>query len=156
MQQKRYGAASVLTPKGDLWILGGTHNSKPAEYTEVYEYRPQGTGRWRKSFPMPAVLRDTGLDSHCAVRLNSTHIFMAGGFANAYRVCDALGTNPESSCDTDEPTELDLGGGKVLDRAWMYDGYEWVDLAPMSTPRDRPACSLVQSDDGSVSKWRRF
>ena len=33
----------------------------------------------------------------------------------------------------------------------MYDGDQWNDLKPMSITRDRPACSIAQFDDGSVS-----
>ena len=34
--------------------------------------------------------RDTSIESHCTVRLNSTHVFMAGGYVDAYRPCDPL------------------------------------------------------------------
>ena len=43
-----------------------------------------------------------------------------------------------------------LGGGIQFERAWMYDGFQWDDIADMSEPRDRPACSLVQLEDGGV------
>ena len=41
--------------------------------------------------------------------------------------------------------------GSALNKAWMYDGQTWNDIASMSVPRDRPACTLVQTSDGAVS-----
>ena len=61
MADERYYGSSVLTPDGDLWVLGGTHGSKTADSTEVLEYKPRpATGRFRKGFPLPTELRDTG------------------------------------------------------------------------------------------------
>ena len=93
MTQKRHQAASVLDKNGDIWVLGGTSNSSAADSTEIYNYRPasRGYGRWRKGFPLPQALRDTGLQSHCTVKINTTHIFMAGGYARDYDFSDALG-----------------------------------------------------------------
>ena len=48
-----------------------------------------------------------------------------------------------------------LGGGIQFERAWMYDGFQWDDIADMSEPRDRPACSLVQLEDGGVPNTYR-
>jgi hypothetical protein len=61
LTDERYYGSSVLTPDGDLWVLGGTHASKTADSTEVLEYKPRpATGRFRKGFPLPTELRDTG------------------------------------------------------------------------------------------------
>ena len=80
MTQKRYYGASVLDPNGDMWVLGGTANSSNADSTEVYQYKPRPrSGRWRKGYPLPTALRDTGIESQCNVRINSSHVFMAGG-----------------------------------------------------------------------------
>ena len=80
MTQKRYYGASVLDPNGDMWVLGGTANSSNADSTEVYQYKPlPRSGRWRKGYPLPTALRDTGIESQCNVRINSSHVFMAGG-----------------------------------------------------------------------------
>ena len=73
---------------------------------------------------------------------------LLSGYGAAYRVCDPL--NPRS-CDEDTAADRSLAGGKVFSNAWMYDGNQWNDLPAMSTPRDRPACSLVESDNGEVS-----
>ena len=83
MKHKRYLAAAVLDNDDNMWVLGGTANSKPAEGTEIFRYQPPPrTSRWRRGRPLPEDLRDSGLQSHCAVRLNRTHVFIAGGFAN--------------------------------------------------------------------------
>jgi hypothetical protein len=102
---------------------------------------------------------------------------MAGGFAEPFAFCDPLKkgssgsdqinqttANPRSqeskflvsgvsACDSEESSAADgfIGGGIVLDQAWMYDGFVWINLPKMSTKRDRPACSLVQLEDGGVS-----
>ena len=34
--------------------------------------------------------------------------------------------------------------------AWIYDGYDWNRLPDMSVVRDRPACSVLNVQDGSV------
>merc|ERR1711935_145106 len=91
MAQKRHLATSVLDVNGDMWVLGGTANSSAADSTEIYNYKPpdSGFGRWRKGFPLPAALRDTGLQSHCSVKINRTHIFLAGGYARNFDVSDS-------------------------------------------------------------------
>ena len=92
MTHKRHQAASVLDKNGDLWVLGGTSNFSAADSTEIYNYKSadRGFGNWRKGFPLPQALRDTGLQSTCTVKINSTHIFMAGGFAREYDFSDVV------------------------------------------------------------------
>ena len=46
--------------------------------------------------------------------------------------------------------EENLGGGVVSSKSFMFDGKEWTELAPMSSPRANPACTLVDMDDGEV------
>ena len=93
MLQKRHLAASVLDSKGDMWILGGTTGlSNAADSTERYEYprNPKGRGKWKKSYPLPQYLRDRGLESHCALSINSTHKFISGGFSADYIAKETL------------------------------------------------------------------
>ena len=92
MSNKRNFATSVLDENGDIWVLGGTANSSAADSTEIYNYKTPdlGSGRWRKGFPLPAALRETGLQSHCSVKINRTHIFMAGGYARDFEVKDTV------------------------------------------------------------------
>ena len=93
MNQKRHLAASVLNKEGNFWMLGGTlggsgtDSTDSADSTEFYEY---GKKRWRKGPPLPSGLRDTGLQSHCALRLNSKQMFMSGGYATPYNVKDTV------------------------------------------------------------------
>ena len=103
---------------------------------------------------------------------------MTGGFASAAYVCDtAAGTfdtpddprsadiaqaadirkNAESSIVTpticgDPNNPGELAAGVALNQAWMYNGLGWDELPPMSTTRDRPHCSLIQDEHGSVSR----
>merc|ERR1711970_1599574 len=42
------------------------------------------------------------------------------------------------------------GGGFAINRAWMFDGYYWVELANMFEVRDRPACSLLNKENGQI------
>ena len=43
-----------------------------------------------------------------------------------------------------------IGGGYSLKSAWIYDGYDWNRLPDMSVVRDRPACSVLNVQDGSI------
>ena len=92
MGQTRHLSASILDPNGDMWVLGGSSNSSAADSTEIYQYKPQsrGFGRWRKGFPLPPDLRDTGVESHCSVSINSTHKFLGGGYARNYDFRDTV------------------------------------------------------------------
>ena len=98
-------------------------------------------------------------------RINSTHTFMAGGYAGIYSLCDTTknveflqnvipgdnNTRP-SICDDPNvsPDSTELFGALILDRAWMYIDGAWHELPSMSTKRDRPHCSLVEGKDGLV------
>ena len=168
MNEKRYLATAVLNEDGHMWVFGGTSNSKAAQSTEVFHYNPRnGQGRWQRANPLPADLRDSGLESHCSVRLNASHVFVAGGFARTYRPSDPTrnhdrdpvrqdsfdGLNPRRGRrQTDEPDDV-IFGGIPLKRAWLYDGYYWAEIADMQFVRDRPACSTVTKADGSVSTY---
>ena len=138
MAQKRHLSASLLDPNGNMWVLGGTSSSSTFDATEIYQYKTKsrGFGRWRKGFPLPPALRDTGIEGHCAVSINSTHKFLVGGYARPYDFT---------------VTVKNYVRGTALSKAWMYDGQSWNDLMPMSIARDRPACTLVQTNDGAVS-----
>ena len=86
-------SGSVLDQNGDFWILGGSGGYNDAsDSTEIYNYQSavRGFGRWRKGFPLPTELRDTGLESQCSVKINSTHIFMAGGYARGFNYKDTV------------------------------------------------------------------
>ena len=88
MREKRYLGAAVVDANDNMWVLGGYEvysESDLSKSTEVFEYYPPPRkGRWRRGSPLPSALRDSGLESHCAINLNKTHVFIAGGFAKAY------------------------------------------------------------------------
>ncbi len=44
----------------------------------------------------------------------------------------------------------DIGGGLIFKNGWIHDGKEWNKTAPMSVARSKPACSLVEMDNGEV------
>lgn len=190
MAHKRYYATSVLDERGNMWVLGGTHNSKASDSTEIYRYKPLPRGgRWSRGKPLPPDLRDSGISGHCTVRLNKTHILLVGGYASAYRFVDPTlnrtpkpvqldvaagegGTNPRIQATrsgskeqpglrtilgtrtvVEGPEEFEtfdanapIGGGVAVSRAWLFNGDYWQDTAPLSTVRDRPACSVVVKD----------
>jgi hypothetical protein len=69
--------------------------------------------------------------------INKTHVLIAGGYTGHYVLTDDFGRKITF-------------GGKSLDRAWLFDGTYWEEVAPMATVRDRPACSLIQKEDGTI------
>ena len=73
MTNRRLYASSVLNTDGDIWVIGGVaknrgNDSDKADSTEVYQYRPNGKGKWTISIPLPRDYRDTGIERHCTVR----------------------------------------------------------------------------------------
>ena len=71
MAQRRYRASSVVNEKGDMWVLGGVSGNSSRDSTEVYVYSPKGEGTWRTGAPLPSAYRDSGIESHCTIRLLS-------------------------------------------------------------------------------------
>ena len=65
MMVPRLFAKSSLDEDGNLWVMGGTHESTASLTTEVYIYEEN---RWTRGYELPASLRDTGIESHCTVR----------------------------------------------------------------------------------------
>merc|ERR1711935_953222 len=65
----------------------------------------RGFGRWRKGFPLPPALRDTGVESHCAVSINSTHKFLGGGYARNYDFTDTVKNDQRND---EEDADLDI------------------------------------------------
>ena len=91
-------------------------------------------------------------------RINKTHVFMAGGYAGAYTLCDATAVNSNtgseipSFCNDPEIAPESFIEGVVLNKAWMFNGLAWIELPSMSARRDRPHCSIIQKNDGNVSR----
>ena len=80
--------------------------------------------------------KEAGLEKECTYYCNSEE------YKNSeeYR---KVGDRAECILDSDT-----LVPGRALNNAWMYDGDFWNDVQPMSIPRDRAACTLVQASDG--------
>ena len=112
-------------------------------------------------------MRDSGLESHCAINLNKTHVFIAGGFAKAYyfqdnaadkiqrNKLDPLGdgidlVNQGRAKPRRGRRQAGIGGGYSLKSAWIYDGNHWNRISDLQVPRDRPACSVMTKEDGSI------
>ena len=88
-------------------------------------------------------------------RINSTHIFLAGGYAGPSTLCgietkkeeiNPVGKKP-SFCEDPEVAPDAYTGGLVLNKAFMYNGLAWEELPPMSVRRDTPICSLIHNED---------
>ena len=62
----------------------------PACCISVPDLQVEDAGHWRKGFPLPIELRDTGIAQTCTVKINSTHIFMAGGYARDFKFSESL------------------------------------------------------------------
>ena len=81
--------------------------------------------KWRTRHWIIFILCYTGIQSQCTVRINSTHVFMAGGYAEAYKVTDALiRTDSESDADLDI---ANLGSNKGCHHFWKkYAVAFWI------------------------------
>ena len=75
-----------------LKVLGGKDDdASSVPYSESFKYRrpkrkTSRKGRWRKGSPLPPSYRDSGLDGFCAIKLNETHAFIAGGFVGQHEL----------------------------------------------------------------------
>ena len=110
MEDKRYHS-DLASINGNLWIIGGSDGSSHSKVTETYEYKPNGLGKWKKNLPLPTELQKSGISSQCVVTLNSTSVFMAGGYQGAYRII----TN-----ETIDEIEAPIAGGKHLSNSWIF------------------------------------
>ena len=91
MREERYYATTVLNDDGNMWVMGGYAGNNPKKATEIFKYKaPPRKGRWKKGKPLPADLRDSGIESHCSFALNKTHIFMGKTSLNLIKYCNLL------------------------------------------------------------------
>ena len=68
MKSMRDRAAAVVNDHGNMWVLGGRDEVEEGlTSTEIYKYKRNGKGKWRKGPNLPSDL-PAGLSSHCAVR----------------------------------------------------------------------------------------
>ena len=45
---------------------------------------------------------------------------------------------------------VEKGGALQTNKTWLFNGNTWEEKTPMSIPRDRPACSIINMPDGEV------
>ena len=76
--------------------------------------------------------KEAGLEQECSYYCNSEEHNKVGNFTQCIFKDDSNTLVP----------------GRALNNAWMYDGDFWNDVQPLSIPRDRTACTLVQAKDG--------
>ena len=96
------------------------------------------------------VHRAIGLDQECRKKpvCNSDDHKEVGLEQECLHICFSDEHNQIGNTTDCLKNDYDLVFGRALDNAWMYDGYTWNDVQPMSIARDRAACSLVQTKEG--------
>ncbi|XP_040580289.1 uncharacterized protein [Lepeophtheirus salmonis] len=145
LKYERADASAVLSSEGDFWIIGGANGSISAESTEIFDIN---NSQWRRASPLPSELRNSGISYHCSVRLNRTHILIAGGYAAPYVFRNPFREVKEEYEDYEEEDGYSVPGIS-LKSAWMFDGFYWKRLSSMNGNRDRLACSTL-NDNGVV------
>jgi len=130
----RYNAASEVTPLG-LWVTGG-YDGQVLDTTEI----------WSNNQSQPHVRLPEGLQGHCLISLNSTHLLLTGGYpstAAAYlysaedgftRIEDMKTARYHHGCSVINDSTVIVAGGKG-----QVDGYdgslsstEYLDLNSLS------------------------
>ena len=116
MSSSRAWAASVLS-QGQVVIMGGIdQNNVTLDSIEVIDIKTRKSKKLELSLPSP-------LAGHCAVQLNSSHIFVAGGAG------DGL-------AGFAEPADYSS-------KAWVVGGGVWSHAGNMHHPRSLHSCSLL-------------
>lgn len=152
MEQQRVYASSVLDQEGNMWVTGGNYENNASDSTEVYEYKPKGAGKWRKGYPLPKSYRNTGIESHCTVRINATHIFMGGGFLTEYKIQDELEYGGGEYPEGDGQYEYaDYGDGEYAD----YGKGEGGEYYEGDYPKEGADTKLPEEQDQRERKRRR-
>lgn len=108
LSQNRFEATSVLMGHGKMLVLGGFWDEAPRT-TEVLS--SDGTSHPGPKMPYAS-------SYHCALKVNATHIFMAGGFST--------------------------GGASAKAYLLNIDSYKWTQLQDMKQARASHACGLVK------------
>ena len=62
-------------------------------FSSLYRPASEEYGTWEKGVPLPSSLGYSRLERQCTVRINSTHVFMAGGYARSYDITNFEGNN---------------------------------------------------------------
>ena len=116
-------AKGVSMPDGRWWIFGGADNGTYNGNVTVYEQ-----GGFTPKSNMPA---DMGTRSHCAVAVNATHIFLAGG-----KTGQGYGVLSKATYLLDTTTE------------------EWTALPDLRIPRFWISCGVYGHEGMVVGKFQ--
>ena len=73
-EKRAYGSSSVFS-NGSLWITGGCKSF--GDHMSSSEVLDLGYCAWRSGPNLPM-----SISWHCVIQMNSTHIFLAGGYGN--------------------------------------------------------------------------
>ena len=127
MSSSRAWAASVKTPGDDhsqVVIFGGVDQKNDTlNSIEVLDMKSKKLIRIGLSLPVP-------LAGHCAVQLNSSHTFIAGG------AVQGLAGFEESA--------------NFSSRAWILDESGWTPIGHLNQARSIHACSTVMNGAGEL------
>jgi len=127
MSSSRAWAASVLIPtKNDdqMIVIGGVdQNNVTLDSIEVVDIKARTSTKIGLTLPTP-------LAGHCAVQLNSTHTFVAGG-----AVTGLAGFS---------------GPSNFSKKAWFLSEVGWTEAGEMAQARSVHSCSTVLSRDGKM------
>ena len=113
LERRDYGAASVRINSG-LWVTGGRNiieNIGTRRTTEIYN---EDGNTWSQSVDLPIEVRN-----HCLVKINSSHVFMTGGFNSR----------------------------GFVERTYVWNEQSgFIKMSNMATPRKGHACALLGQD----------
>merc|ERR1719150_414093 len=68
---------------------------------------------------------------------------------SSYDYEDEISNEVES--DDYEYSFVEKGGALQTNKTWLFNGNTWEEKTPMSIPRDRPACSIINMPDGEIN-----
>ena len=120
MSSSRAWAASVLTPTAEqhqMVVLGGIDQKNVTLDTiEVIDMKSRESVRLGLSLPTP-------LAGHCAVQLNSSHLFLAGGAESGWAGF--------------------VGAAQYSSQAWILSSAGWAPAGHLAQARSTHSCSTV-------------
>ena len=120
----------------------GPDDSYPDDYYEEYEYEDDG-GEY--------VYEDEG-ENGVDTKLPEEEDLYADYERERKRRRRRRRRQAESyDVETDYDTTF-KGGALQTNKTWLFNGNTWEERTPMSIPRDRPACSIINMPNGEVSK----
>ena len=127
MSSSRAWAASVLRPttgQDQMVVFGGVdQNNVTLDSIEVIDIKSRKSIKIGLTLPKP-------LAGHCAVQLNSSHTFVAGG-----ALADLAGFG---------------GSANLSDQAWILSEAGWTPAGQLAQARSAHSCSTVVPGAGGL------